>query len=142
MPHKLRKTRKYRGSRVHGYGRVGQHRKTSKKGHRKVGRHKHLWSYVIKYEPNYFGRRGFTSPRSLKGEVNAINVGELEELANKLQAEKKEGKIFLDLEKLGYDKLLGTGKIGKPILVKVASYTENATKKIEEAGGKILKEEK
>jgi len=142
MPQKLRKTRKYRGSRVHGYGRVGQHRKTSKKGQRKVGRHKHLWTYVIKYEPDYFGRRGFTSPRSLKREVNTINIGELEELANKLPAEKKEGKIFLDLDKLGYNKLLGMGKIAKPVLVKVASSSETATKKIEEVGGKILKEEK
>jgi len=139
MPQKLRKTRRYRGSRVHGYGRVGQHRNTGKKGHRKVGRHKHLWSYVIKYEPEYFGRRGFTSPRSLKHETNTINVGELEELANKLKAEKKEGKTFLDLDKLGYNKLLGMGKIAKPVLVKVASSSETATKKLEEAGGKILK---
>jgi large subunit ribosomal protein L15 len=141
MPQKLRKTRRYRGSRVNGYGRVGQHRKTSKKGHRNVGRHKHLWSYVIKYEPEYFGRRGFTPTRSLKREVNAINIGELEELANKLKEEKKEGKVFLDLDKLGYNKLLGMGKITKPVVVKVNSSSEAATKKIEEAGGKILKEE-
>ncbi|HDI42660.1 MAG TPA: 50S ribosomal protein L15, partial [Candidatus Bathyarchaeota archaeon] len=32
MPHRLRKTRKYRGSRVCGYGRVGQHRKSGVKG--------------------------------------------------------------------------------------------------------------
>jgi len=30
MPHKLRKIRKKRGSRTHGFGRVGQHREEDK----------------------------------------------------------------------------------------------------------------
>jgi len=128
-----------------GWGQVGQHRKHSQKGGRKVGRHKHLWTYVIKYEPDYFGRRGFTSPRSLKQKINVINVGELDELVDKLasgkQLEKREDKPFLDLDKMGYHKLLATGKITKPILVKVAMHSENAAKKIEEAGGQILGKE-
>jgi large subunit ribosomal protein L15 len=124
-----------------GWGQVGQHRKHSQKGGRKVGRHKHLWSYVIKYEPDYFGRKGFI-PRSSKTKINTINVGELNELVDKLakakQLESKEGKAFVDLDKLGYQKLLATGKITKPIIVKVAAHSENAAKKIEEAGGQIL----
>jgi len=126
-----------------GWGQVGQHRKHSQKGSRKVGRHKHLWTYTIKYEPNYFGgKKGFTSPKSLKQKINIINVGELDELVNKLaetkQLEKREGKTFLDLEKLGYQKLLATGKVTKPVLIKVTTHSENAAKKIEEAGGQIL----
>jgi len=125
-----------------GWGQVGQHRKHSQKGGRKVGRHKHLWTYVIKYEPEYFGKKGFTSPRSLKQKTNVINVGELDEIVDKLTTEKqletKEGKAFLDLEKLGYHKLLATGKVTKPMLIKVAAHSENAAKKIEEAGGHIL----
>lgn len=139
MPHKLRQVRKYRGSRHHGYGQVGQHRKHGTKGYRKPGRHKSGWSYTIKYEPDYFGKKGFT-PRGLSKKTNAINVGALGELAEKISAEKREGKLFLDLEKLGYDKLLGLGRITKPTLVKVASFSETAAKKIEEAGGQILKE--
>lgn len=144
MPHKLRATRKMRGSRTHGYGTTGQHRKKGTKGERKVGRHKGLWTYVIKYEPDYFGKRGFTSHKSLHQKVNTINVGELEELVNKLSTEKtlekKTGKIFLNLKKLGYTKLLGSGKITQPILVKILSHSEIASKKLEEAGGQILKE--
>ena len=146
MPHKLRKTRKQRGSRFYGYGRVGQHRESGTKGHRKVGRHKHGWSYVIKYEPDYFGKRGFTPPRSVGPRVKTINVSELEELATRMateeKVEKKKGKVFLDLEKLGYDKLLGMGNITKPLTIKVASYSKGAAQKIEEAGGQILKEDK
>lgn len=143
MPHKLRKVRKKRGSRTHGYGQVGQHRKGSK-GRRKAGLHKEGWTYAVKYKPNYFEKRGFTSQKAISIKTNVINVGELNELANKLAAEKKlerkRKKIFLDLSKLGYDKLLGMGKITKPMLVKVAAHSEAAAKKIEEAGGQILQE--
>ena len=142
MPHKLRKTRKKRGSRTHGYGQIGQHRGRGAKGYRKSGYNKHGWTYVVKYEPNYYGKRGFASPRSLGQRINIINVGELEELAGKLameqRLEKKEGKAFLDLDKLGYDKLLAKGRITEPLLVKIASHSKAAAKKIEEAGGKIL----
>jgi large subunit ribosomal protein L15 len=139
MPHKLRKIRKKRGSRTVGYGRVGQHRKSGSKGERKAGRHKHLWSYVLRYEPDYFGKRGFTSPKGLKQKEKVINLGKLDELAKKAP-EKKDEKIFVDLESLGYTKLLGTGKVTKPLIVKVASCSKSAAEKIKEAGGQILME--
>ncbi|MCD6432246.1 50S ribosomal protein L15 [Candidatus Bathyarchaeota archaeon] len=140
MPHKLRKTRKKRGSRTVGYGRVGQHRKSGSKGMRKAGRHKQGWSYVIKYEPEYFGKRGFTSPKSLRRRVNIINVGTLDEIAEEVSTEKKKDKLFIDLENLGYTKLLGKGKVTKPLIIKVSSYSKSAAEKIKEAGGRILTE--
>lgn len=143
MPHKLRKIRKKRGSRTHGAGTVGQHRKGSKGG-RKAGRHKEGWTYVIKHEPDYFGKKGFTPKQSLGQKSNVVNVGELERLVDRQAAEemveKKEGKVLLDLKKLGCDKLLGAGTIATPILVRVASYSDLAAKKIESAGGRILEE--
>jgi large subunit ribosomal protein L15 len=142
-PHKLRKTRKRRGTRTVGWGQVGQHRKHGEKGGRKVGRHKHLWSWVQKYEPNYFGKRGFKPPSS-RTTINTINISQLDQLIDKLthekQLTKKQGKTYIDLGTHGYQKLLATGKLTKPILVKVDSYSENAAKKIEEAGGQILTE--
>jgi len=141
MPHKLRKIRKKRGSRTHGWGRVGQHRAGgSRGGHGKAGFHKHKWTYMIKYEPDYFGKRGFTSPKSLKRKVNVINVGTLDELAEKLSTEKKKDKLFIDLKSLGYTKLLGTGKVTKPLIVKATSCSKSAAAKIKEAGGQILVE--
>ncbi len=138
MPHKLRKLRKMRGSRTHGHGRVGQHRDAGSKGHRKVGRHKHLWSYVTTYEPNYFGKHGFTSPQSLSRKENAINLKKLTELSQKFSVEKEKGKLHLDLTSLGYTKLLGTGKISKALIVNVASCSKSAAEKIKEAGGQVL----
>ena len=145
MPTKDRKVRKYRGSRTHGWGQVGQHRaRGSRGGTGKAGLDKHKWTYVIKHDPTYWKKKGFVSTKTLGKKVSIINVGQLDDLANKLESEKKlerkEKKIFLDLESLGYDKLLGTGEIAKPMLVKVASYSEAASRKLEEAGGQILKE--
>ncbi len=139
MPHKLRKTRKKRGSRTHGYGRVGQHRAGgSRGGHGKAGFHKHKWAYVIKYEPDYFGKRGFTSPKSLRRKVNVINVGVLDEMAENLSTGQEKGKLLIDLKSFGYTKLLGLGNVTKPLIVKVPSCSKSAAEKIKEAGGEIL----
>ena len=138
MPHRLRKIRKKRGSRTQGYGRVGQHRKTGSKGMRKVGRHKHLWSYVLRYEPEYFGKTGFVSPKSLKQKVNVINIGKLDAMAEEFSVESEKGKFLIDLSSFGYTKLLGTGKATKPLIVKVKSYSRSAAEKIKEAGGEII----
>jgi large subunit ribosomal protein L15 len=145
LPHKARKVRKQRGSRTHGYGQIGQHRAGGGRGgHGKAGYDKHKWTYVIKHEPDYWLKKGFVSTRTLGKSVNIINVGKLDDLANRLESEKKlekkDKKIFLDLESLGFDKLLGTGNVSKPIVVRVASFSEAASRKLEEAGGEILKE--
>jgi large subunit ribosomal protein L15 len=137
MPHKERKTRKMRGSRTHGYGRIGQHRDAGSKGQRKVGRHKHLWSYVTTYEPDYFGKHGFTSPQSLKRKEKVINITKLEEIAV-ISTETEKGKTSVDLTSLGYTKLLGTGKITKPLTVTVPACSKTAEEKIKKAGGQVL----
>ena len=126
-----------RGSRTHGYGRVGQHRGAGSRGHRKVGRHKHLWSYVVTYEPDYFGKHGFTSPKSLKHKEKIINIAQLDEMSQ-LTTEKEKGITHVNLTSLGYTKLLGTGQITKPLTVTVSSCSKTAAEKIKKAGGQIL----
>jgi len=125
-----------RGSRTHGYGRIGQHRDAGSKGQRKVGRHKHLWSYVVTHEPDYFGKHGFTSPQSLKRKESIINISKLNELSQKFSEEK--GTTHVDLTSLGFTKLLGTGNITKPLIVNVASCSKTAAEKIKKAGGQVL----
>jgi len=144
MPHKTRKVRKKRGSRTHGYGRVGQHRGGGQRGgHGKAGFHKHKWTYTVKYDPDRFGKHGF-KPFGRK-EVNIINVGELDEQIDSLleskHAEKTKEGINVHLNDLGYDKLLAKGQVTHPLIVQVDAYSKSAAKKIVEAGGKILKSE-
>ena len=145
MPTKKRKVRKYRGSRTHGYGQIGQHRSRGGRGGTgKAGLDKHKWTYVVKHDPTYWLKHGFISTKTLNSKVKIINVGKLDDLVDRLDAveklERKDKKVVLDLENLGFDKLLGTGKITKPVLVKVSAYSESASKKLEEAGGAILQE--
>lgn len=141
MPHKLRKIRKKRGSRTQGYGRVGQHRAGGQRGgHGKAGFQKHKWTYTIKYDPERFGKRGFKPPTAK--EASTINVGKLDEQISSLldnkQAENTKKGIRLYLNRLGYDKLLGKGKVTHSLIVHVGSCSKSAAEKIKEAGGQIL----
>ncbi len=134
MPHKLRKIRKTRGSRTQGYGRIGQHRDSGSKGNRKVGRHKHLWSKIVTSEPDYFGKSGFTSPQSIHRINNTLNIQKLTTMTPTTQ----DGKNIINLTSLGYTKLLGTGKISKPLTVTVPACSKLAQEKITQAGGQVI----
>ena len=127
-----------------GWGQVGQHRKHSQKGETKSGRHKHLWTYVLRYQPDYFGKKGFKTPQTITGQShpNTINIQQLDELIDKQtrhkQITKKQGKPYIDLTTLGYQKLLAKGNLTKPALIKIDTYSKTAAKKIQEAGGQII----
>ena len=141
MPHKLRKVRKMRGSRTHGWGQIGQHRKSGSRGGKgHAGMHKHGWSYIQRYEPDHFSKDKFKPPNQT--ESNIINLKQLEEIAYKMQktSKGKREKVTIDLKEMGYDKLLGSGKISVPVSVKVMSCSEVAKKKIEGSNGKVITE--
>jgi large subunit ribosomal protein L15 len=143
LPHKLKKTRKQRGSRYSGWGQVGQHRKGGMRGGKgKAGGRKHYWIRTVKYEPHRYKKIGFRPPSSLEPSNDTINIGELEPLAFKtFGTEKPKEEYVLDLTSLGYEKLLGRGRINTPLKVKVPEYSSRAVDKIEAAGGKILENE-
>ncbi|MCW4032340.1 MAG: 50S ribosomal protein L15 [Candidatus Bathyarchaeota archaeon] len=141
MATRKRRVRKQRGSRTCGWGTSGQHRDGGMKGGRgKSGMRKHNWTYVIRY--GLTRRKIGFSPINDINKKPPINIGELDSKVDKLiaqgLAEKKGQKIEIDLTKLGYEKLLGSGKISRPIDIKVMKCSENAAKKIEEAGGSII----
>jgi len=141
MPHRLRKVRKLRGSRSHGWG-VRQHKgKGSHGGFGRAQGHKGKWTYTVKYEPDRYGKHGFHRPMSV--ETNTINVEELDDLADKLLADgqvvKKDGELIIDLNELGIGKLLGSGRVERRLTLRVKSHSRLAAKKIEDAKGKIVK---
>jgi large subunit ribosomal protein L15 len=143
---KEKKSRKLRGrTRTMGWGRVGQHRKSgSRGGFGAVGFHKHKWIWVIKYAPNLYGKHGFVSVQQIRKyrKMKVINVGELDELAKTLLmkniAVKEADLIVIDTIQMGYDKVLGEGKVTLPLKVIAKEVTETAKKKIEEAGGTVV----
>jgi large subunit ribosomal protein L15 len=133
LPTRLRKVRRFRGSRTHGYGQVGQHRHSGKQGgHGNAGLHKHKWSWMIKYDPDHFGRDPFRPPSYYSKPTRWANVGELDALASSLNSK------AIDLASVGIGKLLGSGKVTGAYQVKVNSFTKRAQAKVEAAGGKIL----
>ena len=138
-----RKSRYMRGSRTHGYGSIGQHRKSGSRGGKgAAGLHKHKWSWIVKYFPDWFGKHGFTRPVTLRAEVRSINVGELDEIIGELKLRgelKSEGDTYvIDLSALGINKLLGRGHVKEKIKVVVYAATEKAINKIREAGGEVI----
>lgn len=141
---KKKKVRKFRGHRTYGYGSHKKHRgKGSRGGRGLAGLHKHKWSYTVKYAPEHFGKRGFVRPAEVVSEVKTINLKELDQIAEKLLeqklAEKEGDKIRINVLKLGYEKVLGAGKIKKPLIVEAKYFSKQAMKKLEGAKGKAVK---
>jgi large subunit ribosomal protein L15 len=122
----------------------GSHKKWrgggSRGGRGMAGLHKHKWTRTVKYMPDHFGKSGFISPTSKK--IRAINIKDLDQMMEKLVEKKlvaKEGdKIKVDLEKIGYDKLLGSGKATRPFIIEAKYFSKSAVKKVENAGGQVI----
>ncbi|MDH5806536.1 MAG: uL15 family ribosomal protein [Candidatus Methanomethylicaceae archaeon] len=135
-----KKVRKQRGSRTYGWGTVGQHRKSGMRGgFGNAGLHKHKWSWTIKYGKDHFGKYGFIRPKVVVDYKNCINVGSLMSIIEGKILEKDEkDRVIIDLNNMGYDKLLGSGKIDLPVVIKVKQASEIAKRKITEAGGEVI----
>jgi large subunit ribosomal protein L15 len=92
--------------------------------------------------PEHFGKHGFTRPPEVRKEVRAINVGEiderLEELLQQGVARKEKERFIVDVSKLGFEKVLGGGKVTHPLEVRAQEFVESAKRKLEEAGGKAI----
>ncbi|MEM5829644.1 MAG: uL15m family ribosomal protein [Candidatus Aenigmatarchaeota archaeon] len=128
---KEKKHRKFRGRRTY----HGSHKKArgggSRGGRGKAGMHKHKWSYTVKYEPDHFGKIGFKPVK--RREVKVINLEELDKIAREKNLEK------INVVELGFEKVLGKGKLSKPLTVEAIEFSKKAVKKIEEVGGKVVK---
>ncbi len=137
MATRLRKTRKFRGSRNHGWGQVGQHRASGHKGGLGIsGQMKHHYSSMLKEDPDHFGHDS-THPPHPNVTKKWASVRDLVDLFAKFG--KKEGeKKVIDLNSNGYDKLLGGGKISNAYTVKITQYTASAQEKVKQAGGEVL----
>ncbi len=140
MATRLRKTRKLRASRTHGWGRSGQHRGSgSQGGHGNAGWKRHRWSAVIRYGI-VIGKTGFTSTNHRYSRF--INVGALnQQIGRFIQdgfAKETGGKIEVDLGRAGYTKLLGDGGIDRALRVLVSQASERAAEKIRQSGGEVV----
>ena len=141
---RTKKVRKLRGSRTYGWGHPKKHRGAgSRGGVGNAGRGKkgqQRMSWVNKYGTR-IGSVGFNIPVAVKLIPTTINLSEIEKnmdnyLKNKF-ATKENGKISLDATKLGYDKILGSGKLTMSISIKAKSFSKKAEEKIKKLNGEV-----
>jgi large subunit ribosomal protein L15 len=138
---RLRKSRKQRGTRYCGWGQIGQHRQSgSRGGVGAAGKHKHFWIRTVIEEPNHFGHSTLNS-HNRRVVRKWANLRDLSSMLGLSSGTENETKFELNLSELGIDKLLGGGTVDKSVVVKVPSVSENARKKIESLGGKIILDE-
>lgn len=135
-----KRSRKYRGSRTHGWGAGKKHRGKGNVGGKGFAWCKHMWIYTLKYEPDHFGKHGF---HSLELEIpSVINAGELDEMAETLVergiARKEGDKIFIDASRLRVEKILGGGRVTRPLVINADGCSGPAKRKIEGAGGQVI----
>ncbi|MBI4141916.1 uL15 family ribosomal protein [Candidatus Woesearchaeota archaeon] len=146
---KTKKVTKMRGSRTHGWGLV--HRNSGQRGGAgNAGRGKKAHSqkpsnWLNKENPKYLGKHGF-KPKGRLNEDKIINIADIEEKLPKWTAEKKtmiSGKTHeINLQEIGYTKLLSKGKATKTYKLTIQKATEKAIKKISAAGGSVITAEK
>jgi len=140
---RTKKIHKRRGQRSPGYGSQKKHRGGGSRGGRgNAGLHKHKRMTAIKYMPDHFGKEGFKRPQKVAKKLEIINIKQIDAMINQLLEEKKIQKekdvIIVKLDELGYDKLLGTGKLNHKLLVEAKAFSKSAIKKLEENGGKAI----
>lgn len=142
-----------RGRRTHGYGRIGQHRKTGQR----AGRGKTTqWkkskkSFYLKQkelgfpDPDWdLGKKGFKRPQDMTRiyQINSINIKDLDQKIDQFVIDKKATKsgntYNINLNEINIQKVLGRGEINKTINITVKQASQNAIQKIEDAGGKII----
>ncbi|MEM5871538.1 MAG: uL15 family ribosomal protein [Candidatus Aenigmatarchaeota archaeon] len=134
MKRKRKKIEKKRGTRTCGRGGKRKARgKGNRGGHGYSGSKKHRKTYILKYEPDHLGKRGFI-PKSFRCTrvVKAINLRDLD----KLIGDKEE----VNLSELGFDKVIGAGGLTKKVVIRAKAFSAKAKEKIEELGGKAIEE--
>ena len=110
-----------------GRGNAGCH-KTKRIMYERVGR---VW-----------GAHGFKRPQTVVMANNAINLKVIEESAaewvDQGSASKKGKVVSIDLKKMGYDKLLGTGVPSQAYKITISAASAKAVEKVEAAGGEVI----
>lgn len=144
--HRRKKVVKYRGSRSHGGGSgkkrrgagsrggVGRAGTGKRAGHKKAG---------LKLPEQHIGAaRGFRR-RSRMVKVRTVNVGFftlalVARFVNEGKAKLEGGRYTIDLNALGYNKLLGTGTVSGKFMFTVAQCSAQAAEKVRAAGGEVI----
>eukprot|EP00760_Papus_ankaliazontas_P002974 PhM_4_TR11358/c0_g1_i1/m.1580/K02900/RP-L27Ae, RPL27A; large subunit ribosomal protein L27Ae len=142
MPARLKKTRKLRGHVSAGHGRIGKHRKHPAGRGNAGGMHYQKINFD-KYHPGYFGKVG---QRHFHVKNNtmwkpAVNIDKVESLVPQADWDACKGGSKLpvvDLVNHGFAKIIGNGRLRRPVIIKARYCSRAAEAKIKEAGGAVV----
>jgi large subunit ribosomal protein L15 len=132
------KAKKFRGSRTCGGGTHKNRRGAGSRGGRgHAGGCKHHFLKELLLGRGY-GKYGFVRPQNMLSDTLIVDVGDLDEAADQLverkDAKVRAGKYYITLD---VDKVLGKGRVTKPLIVTARSFSKRAQEKLESAGGKV-----
>ena len=141
---KRKKNDRQRGSKTHGWGAKKKHRGQGNRGGRGMagtGKRADSKKPSIWKDKNYFGKHGFVS-KTPKIKINPVNINFIEQHLDKFISngliKKEDGVYSVELEKLGYNKLLGDGKVSVKFKIKTLYASEKAIEKVKEGGGEVV----
>ena len=134
--------KKFRGKRTFGGGTHKNRRGGGSRGGRgNAGTCKHHFVRSMQ-RGLLFGKHGFKRPPAVMEDKVIVNVGEIDEAIEQLVAdgvaEKKGDAFHIDLANLGIEKVLGSGKVTKPLFITAGEFSSVAKQKIEEFKGKAV----
>ena len=140
---KRMKNTRQRGSKTHGWGAKKKHRG---KGHQGgagmagTGKRADSKKPSIWKDTHYFGKFGFVS-KTPKVKINPVNVDYIEQHLEKFLSNnsiKRENEFYsVELEKLGFNKLLGDGQVNLKFKIKTPYASASAIEKVKKAGGEV-----
>ena len=122
------RTNKFRGSRYHGRGKKAGRGAGKRGGRGNAGLNKHKVMTRLKYMPGHWGMHGFNRHPGLRVVNSSVNVGEVCEISDG---------DSINLTEMGFDKLLGRGRIDRPLQISVREASARAIEKVEAAGGSV-----
>ncbi|MEK6978817.1 MAG: uL15 family ribosomal protein [Candidatus Micrarchaeota archaeon] len=124
------------GNRFFGRGNVKNRRGSGNRGGRgNAGLHKHKFSWITVYDPDYFGKFGFHRPQGVCTKVPVVHLYDIDRKIVLGQLEKKDGKFAFSFE----GKVLSTGKINHAVIIKALAWSKNCEEKVKKMGGEISK---
>ena len=144
MLNKRTKFTRRRGSVSHGWGSMKKRRGKGHKGGAGMagtGKRGDAKKPSIWKNKKYFGKYGFKK-KNIPVKVNATTLAylqeKLEKLLEKKLVEEKSGVYVIDVQKLGFNKVLGYGKLTKKFKITSPSFSKDAVEKINAAGGEAV----
>jgi large subunit ribosomal protein L15 len=141
---KRKKVSRYRGSCTHGGGSMKKRRGSGHRGGRGLAgggkrADQNKPTFLKLYGNDYFGKHGFVkkNQRVIKPTTLSFLNKKLDHFVEKNLVKKVGTTYVVNLQDLGFNKVLGTGNITKKLKLSADYVSKKAIEKIEAAGGKV-----